>query len=121
MTFKKLEDIEVWQRSCDLSVRIYRISSTGELSKDWGLRDQIRRSAISIPSNIAEGYERNSNAEFKRFLLIAKGSSGELRTQLLITKKLEMINSEIIDQLISECIEVSSMIQGLVNYIKSID
>jgi four helix bundle protein len=73
MTFKKLEDIDVWKRGCRLAVSIYKMTVKSPFDKDWGLRDQIRRSSVSIPSNIAEGYERNSLAEFRRFLLIAKG------------------------------------------------
>ncbi len=120
LTFNKLEDIDVWRRSCKHSVRIYRASSESELSKDWGLRDQIRRASISIPSNIAEGFERDSPAEFKRFLLIAKGSCGELRTQLLISKELKLIDIELAKELIDECIEISSMLQGLIGYLKQI-
>ncbi|NQU05857.1 MAG: four helix bundle protein [Calditrichaeota bacterium] len=118
MTFKKLEDIDVWKRGCRLAVSIYKITVKSPFDKDWGLRDQIRRSSVSIPSNIAEGYERNSPAEFRRFLLIAKGSCGELRTQLYILKALDLLESTEIESLINECIELSSMIQSLVNYLQ---
>jgi four helix bundle protein len=91
MMFKKIEDIEAWKRGCRLAVEIYKETNSDPFSKDWGLRDQIRRSVVSIPSNIAEGFERESSAEFKRFLLIAKGSCGELRTQLYIAQALEYI------------------------------
>jgi four helix bundle protein len=76
-----LEDLEVWKRSARLSATLYQ--STKEL-RDFGFRDQLTRSGLSIPSNIAEGYERDSDAEIARFLTIAKGSAGELRTQILI-------------------------------------
>jgi four helix bundle protein len=79
----------------------------------------MRRAALSIPSNIAEGYERNSQTEFKRFLLIAKGSCGELRTQLYILKAAGLGSSDTIDALILETTEISSMIQSLVSIIKS--
>ena len=75
------EDLEVWKRSARLSVTLYQ--QTKDL-RDFGFRDQLTRSGLSIPSNIAEGYERDSNAEIARFLTIAKGSAGELRTQILI-------------------------------------
>ena len=75
------EDLEVWKRSCRLCVEIYK---TLEACKEFGFRDQATRSALSIPSNIAEGYERNTPKEYTRFLKIAKGSCGELRTQLYI-------------------------------------
>lgn len=75
------EDLEVWKRATRLSATLYR--ETQEL-RDFGFRDQLTRSGLSIPSNIAEGYERDSDAEIARFLTIAKGSAGELRTQILI-------------------------------------
>ena len=120
-SFQKLEDIEVWRKACRLAVDIYKLSFQEGLAKDWGLRDQIRRSAVSIPSNIAEGFERDSKPEFRRFLLIAKGFCGELRTQLLIIKALDIIQKENINTLLSDCIEISSMIQGLVKYLEALD
>jgi four helix bundle protein len=118
-TFKKLEDIEVWKRSCRLAVDIFKLTDSKELSQKWSLKDQILRSAMSVPSNIAEGFERDSTAEFKRFLQIAKGSCGELRTQLYILKSLELLPSQTLDQLISKCLGISSMIQSLVTHLKS--
>jgi four helix bundle protein len=75
------EDLDVWKRSARLSATLYQRTKT---LKDWGFRDQLTRSGLSIPSNIAEGYERDSDAEIAKFLTIAKGSAGELRTQILI-------------------------------------
>lgn len=75
-----LENLEVWKRSCRLSVEVYKAL---RLCKELGFKDQVTRSALSVPSNIAEGYERDSAKEFSRFLRIAKGSCGELRTQLV--------------------------------------
>ena len=98
--------------------KVYALTSKEPLDRDWGLRDQIRRAAVSIPANIAEGYERNSRMEFKRYLLIAKGSCGELRTHLNLVK---LVHSPLIaeaDLLISECIEISSMLQILFSRIK---
>jgi four helix bundle protein len=118
-TFKKFEDMEVWKRACKLAVDIYKLTNQSELQKDWGLRDQIRRSAISISSNIAEGFERNSNTEFKRFLLISKGSCGELRSQLYILKALSLLPKQEVGTMIDECAEISSMIQSLIHHIKS--
>ena len=85
-TFKRVEDIEVWQRARVLTREIYRISNLGSFSKDFGLRDQIRRASVSIMSNIAEGFERSGSGEFAQFLSMAKGSSGEVRTQLYISR-----------------------------------
>ncbi len=111
--FKKLEEIEVWKRGCRLAVEIYQLTEKEAIARDWDLKDQLRRSAVSIPSNIAEGYERNSRAEFKRFLMIAKGSCGELRTQLYIAKAINKDIVEVTDTLIQECVEIASMIQSL--------
>ena len=77
------------------------------------MQDQVQRAALSIPSNVAEGYERNSNKEFIRFLNIAKGSCGELRTQLYISRKLDFLSKPDFDQLISESKEISAMLHGL--------
>ena len=118
MACKRLEDIEVWQRGCRLAVQVYRLSSEGGFVNDWGLRDQIRRSAVSIPSNIAEGFERDSDAEFNRFSKIAKGSCGELRTQLYISQAIGYLKKETADILIDECLQVSAMIAGLSRYLK---
>ena len=117
--FRRIEDIEVWKRGCRLAVKIFKLSEHERIARNWGLRDQIQRSALSIPSNVAEGYERNSRAEFKRFLMIAKGSCAELRTQLYIIQALEFIQNEEIKELLKECSEISSMIQSLSSQVKS--
>lgn len=82
----KFEDLEVWREARLLANRIYDLSGSEAFSKDFGLRDQIRRAAVSVLSNIAEGYERDSDAEFGKFLAIAKGSAGEVRAQLYIAR-----------------------------------
>ena len=89
--FVKLEQMEVWKRGCRLVVKVYKATNEGALEHDWGLRDQIRRAAVAIPSNIAEGYERGTPVEFRRFVQIAKGSCGELRTQLYLAQALGYI------------------------------
>lgn len=117
--FKTIEDIEVWKRGCRLTVDIYRLTGKGYFEKDWGLRDQIRRAAVSIPSNIAEGFERESSAEFRRFLFIAKGSCGEMKTQLYIAQALGYISKLEVEPLIKECVEISAMIYSLATFLKS--
>lgn len=117
--FKKIEDMDVWKRGCRLAIEIYNATNNRSFDRDWGLRDQIRRSAVSIPSNIAEGYERESSAEFKRFLLIAKGSCGELRTQLYIAQALDYILKTKVEQMIDECKEISSMMSGLIRHLRT--
>jgi four helix bundle protein len=83
-TIKRFEDIEAWQRAREIAKNIYRITSSGEFSRDYGLKDQIRRSSVSIMSNIAEGFERDGNKEFIYFLSLAKGSCGEAASQLYV-------------------------------------
>jgi four helix bundle protein len=86
------EDLEVWRISLELSVKIYKLTLNSPLEKDFGLRDQIRRSAVSIPCNIAEGDERNSNPDSIRHFRIAKGSLGEIITQLKIAREIGYIS-----------------------------
>ena len=81
---RRFEDLEVWREARQLTKEIYQTSSVGEFARDFQLRDQIRRSRISVMSNIAEGFERDGNREFLHFLAVAKGSCGELRSQLLV-------------------------------------
>ena len=118
MSFKKLEDIEVWKRGCKLAVEIYRVTSAGSFEKDWGLRDQVRRAAVSIPSNVAEGFERDTDAEFSRFASIAKGSCAELKTQIYIAQAIGYLDKTSSDFLINECNEIASMLKGLTKYLK---
>jgi four helix bundle protein len=83
-TFKSFEEIEAWQKSRQLTGQIYEQSNKGLLSKDFGLRDQMRKACISMMSNVAEGFERSGTGEFLQFLAMAKGSAGEIRAQLYI-------------------------------------
>lgn len=105
------ENLEVWKRSCRLSVQLYQNLC---ICKDFGFKDQITRSALSVPSNIAEGYERDSPKEFARFLKIAKGSCGELRTQLYIGIEAGFLEKSKALELIQEATEISRMVQGLI-------
>jgi four helix bundle protein len=93
-TVKTFEGLEVWQHSRKLVKEIYRASAQGQFSKDFGLRDQLRRASISILSNIAEGFERAGNKEFSHFLYMAKGSAGELRAQLYVALDLTYITTD---------------------------
>jgi four helix bundle protein len=106
--------LKVWERSKALAVSIYKITDTGSFQKDFGLRDQIRRSAVSIPSNIAEGDELGSNKQYIRFFYIAKGSSAELFTQLTIANEIGYITKQDFEKLIEECIIISSMLSKLI-------
>jgi four helix bundle protein len=109
------EELEIWQEAFYLSCDVYKNFMN---LKDFGFKDQITRSGLSVVSNIAEGYERNSDIEFKRFLLIAKGSSGELRTQLLIAKNINYIDENIADNLIERSVLISKKIYNFIKFLK---
>ena len=112
------EDLLVWQKGMDLVVRTYQVCKNGPLSKDWGFRDQLQRAAISIPANIAEGYERGSRKEYIQFVMIAKGSVGELRCLLRLAFRLEYIDRISADRLIEDAMEISRMLKGLASSLK---
>jgi len=108
------KELKVWQKAKDLAIHIYKLTTHGELNRDYGLRDQIRRSAVSIPSNIAEGDERDTDKESIRFLFIAKGSLAELRTQLQIAFEIGYLTRAAFDEIDKECIELGRMIGKLI-------
>ncbi|MDE3057880.1 MAG: four helix bundle protein [Bacteroidota bacterium] len=108
---EKFEDLKVWKDSMRLATEIYKQMKD---SRDYGYRDQIQRASVSIPSNIAEGYERQSNKEFIQFLFIAKGSCGELRTQIYLGIELELIDKEKRKQMLRQTREISAMLYGLI-------
>ena len=107
--YQSFEELEVWKRGCRLAVDVFE--SLRE-SREFALRNQIQRAAVSIPSNIAEGHERGGK-DFARFLRIARGSAAELRTQLYIAKKLGLLADDRLGCLISESKEISKMLTGL--------
>lgn len=112
------EDLEVWKSARELTNSIYKITKNGEFSKDYGLRDQIRRAAVSIMSNIAEGYERSGNQELIQFLAIAKGSCGEVRCQLYIAGDQGYIPYDELKQLLEQCKRISIMINNFMEHLK---
>jgi four helix bundle protein len=118
-TFEKFEELEVWKLSMELCANIYELTNNTLFAKDYGLKDQIRRSAISIPSNISEGFERDSKNQFIYFLTISKGSCGELRTQLKIAKSLNYLSNEDFEVINEKCLSVSKQLSGFINYLKS--
>jgi four helix bundle protein len=115
MAYGSFEDLEVWKRGCRLAVRIYQVLKE---CKDYGLKDQMTRAAVSISSNIAEGAERDSKVVFIRFLHIAKGSAAELRTQIYIACQIGLLSGEIQKELIEEVKSISAMLQGLIKSLK---
>ena len=118
MAVKYFEDLEVWRLSRELTNKIYNASSDGRFAKDFGLRDQIRRAAVSIMSNIAEGYERGGNKEFIQFLSIAKASCGEARSQLYVAMDQSYVSKTECEQLIDEFKKLSIMINNFIKYLK---
>ena len=118
--FTKIEEIGCWKEGVELALNIYALKRKSPLlQRDYGFVDQIQRAAISIPSNISEGYERQSLLEFTRFLYIAKGSCGELRTQLLIAKELQYIIKTDFDLLDDKCRKISGMIMNLIKSMRT--
>lgn len=105
----KVEDLKIWQKSIQLTKAIYLLISELPSDEKFGLTSQIKRSAISIPSNIAEGAGRNSQKEFKHFLSIANGSAYELQTQLILVIELDLINKDKVQPIIEQCIEIQKM------------
>ncbi len=116
---ERFEDLKVWQKAREVNLQVYKLSNKGTFSKDFGLRDQIRRASISVLSNIAEGFERNGNKEFNQFLSIAKASAGEVRSQLYIANDLEYITEDEFLSIIEGLLSISRMINGLMSYIKT--
>ena len=115
MAYQSFEELEVWQRACRIAVRTFEVLKS---CRDFGLRDQMSRSAVSIASNIAEGAERDSLPEFVRFLNIAKGSAAELRTQVYIAGSAQLIPDSTQQEMVAELKSVSAMLQGLIKSIK---
>jgi len=117
-TIERFENIEAWKKTRELTNEIYSVSNQGAFLKDFSLRDQIRRAPVSIMSNIAEGFERGGTGEFLQFLGMAKGSTGEVRTQLYIGFDQGYISKEVFDKLYSNTIEIAGMLGSLMNYLR---
>jgi len=113
------QGLKVWQKSKDLAVQVYKLTEQGMFRKDYGLRDQVRRSSVSIPSNIAEGAGRGSDADFSRFLIIARGSLCELETQYLLSKQLGFIPDSA--DMLLEIQQLMQMLAGLIRHLKNRD
>jgi four helix bundle protein len=118
-TAKRFEDLEVWQRAKELTNLIYRLSSSGSFSRDFGLRDQMRRAAVSIMSNIAEGFESQTQLLFIQFLSRAKGSAGELRAQLYIALEQEYVTTGEFQSAFSLAEACSKQLASFIRYLES--
>jgi four helix bundle protein len=117
--FIKIEDMIAWQKAKMLTIEIYKLTNEPLFSKDFGLKDQIRRAAVSVPSNIAEGFGRGGTNEFRNFLSISKGSLYEVKTQLIIAFELGFVDESVKNKLVLDIEETTGMIAGLIKYLKN--
>ena len=113
MGISKFEELVAWQKARLLARLIYSLASTEKFAKDYGLKDQIQRAAVSVMSNIAEGFERGSRPEFHQFLVVAKASCGEVRSQLYIALDVGYISTEQFNEAIALGNEVARLVGGL--------
>ena len=118
-TIKRFEDIEAWQTAREVTRRIYEISKDGAFSRDFGLRDQMRRASVSIMSNVAEGFESRTRSLFLEFLGRAKASAGELRAQFYVAGDAGYLSQDQFRSLSDQCEKCSSQISRLMAYLKS--
>lgn len=118
---EKFEDIKSWKLAREAVNKIYEASKTGEFSRDFALRDQIRRSSISIMSNIAEGFEREGNREFINFLTIAKASCAESRSQLYVALDQKYLARETFDEIYDDLTEIGNLLGGFIKYLRNSD
>ncbi len=118
-TAKRFEDLEVWQKAKELTNLVYKYSSDGVFARDFGLRDQMRRAAVSIMSNIAEGFESQTQAMFIKYLAHAKGSAGELRAQLYIARDQGYINNDGFNEMFSLAETCSKQLARFIQYLES--
>ncbi len=116
-TIRSFEDLLVWQKAIEFVTQVYLVTNEGEIKRDFGLRDQMRRAAVSIPTNIAEGFERASRKEYLNFLNIAKGSAGETRSLFRVALAVGYFSKETHDQLRERALTLS---RYLFNQVKSI-
>lgn len=118
-SFKKFTDILAWQKSHKFVLNIYRLSESFPTTEQFGLTSQIRRAAVSITSNIVEGFDRGSNKEFKQFLIIARSSLSECQNQLLIAKDLGFMTQKDFEKMAADSVEIHKMINGLIKNLQT--
>jgi four helix bundle protein len=112
------KELLVWQKSIDFVTEIYKFTDSFPKEETFGLKSQIRRASVSIPSNIAEGNSRRSKPDYVQFLKISRGSCAEVETQLIISKNLHFLDEKIYLKLNQDIIEISKMLNGLINSLK---
>lgn len=111
MKINEFEDIIAWQKAKELTILIYKLF---KFSKEYSFKDQIQRASVSVMNNIAEGFERKSNKEFKNFLFIAKGSSGEVRSMVYLAKDLGYVSDDDFKAIYNLTVEISKLLSGLI-------
>ena len=117
-TFTTFEEISAWQKGRQLTKELYKVTSVGAFARDYDLRNQMRRAAVSIMSNIAEGFERSGTGEFNQFLATAKGSAGEVRSQLYVALDQNYLSEALVVRLLDQVTEIGRMIGGLMIYLR---
>jgi len=116
-TFKKFEDIEAWQRAREITRQVYMLSNVDRFSRDFGLRDQIRRASVSVMANIAEGFGRGGNREFSQFLGHARGSLAELKSHLYVALDAGYVDESVLQDLMDSSNQTEALICGLIRYL----
>ncbi|GAB2484274.1 four helix bundle protein [Algoriphagus taiwanensis] len=119
--YERFEDLPVWQHAIEIGVRIYELVDSEKVLKDYRAKDQLVGAAISISNNIAEGFEYNRNKQFIRYLKIAKGSAGELRSQLFLMMRAGKIEKEVYEFNYNDLVLFSSEVKGLIKYLRDFE
>ena len=119
MKINRFEDINSWIEARELTKKIYQISSSSNLSRDFGLRDQIRKASVSIMANISEGFDSQSNDEFSRFLIYARRSCSEVQSHLYVALDQDYIEQNCFDELYYKTVNIGKLINGLITYLRS--
>jgi four helix bundle protein len=118
---KRFEDIDAWKKARELTKAIYEVTAQGKIATDFSLRDQLRRASVSIMANIAEGFEREGNKEFRQFLAMAKGSVGEVKALLYVALDAGLASSEQFHRIMPLADETSRLLAGFLRYLKTSD
>lgn len=119
MKIQRFEDIDAWRAARELVQRVYLVSAEGELVKDYGLRDQIRRAAVSAMANIAEGFDSQSDGEFIHFLIYARRSASEVQSHLYVALDQRYVTQQDFDNLYDSAVKVKNLISGFIRYLRS--
>ena len=118
MKIQRFQDLQIWRSSINIVKEIYTLTDSGKFSRDFGFRDQIRRASVSISSNIVEGFEKNSNNEFIRFLKIAKGSIGEVKNQVIVAFEIGYLRKKEHDNVYAQLEMLAKQTASLIGYLE---